>query len=104
MKKILKLSQKDFPDLPRLNRCMQGGKNKLCYQDICGICPRGDECYMHKEAQGHPRHSELDCADPATGEQFVEHLWRIIHPGVEYIVKNGDDFDQKHFQPQTGLN
>jgi hypothetical protein len=92
MKKILKLSQKDFPDLPKLNRCIHGGKNKLCYQYICGICPRGEECYMHKEAQGHPNYSELDCVDPATGEQFVDHLWRVIQPGVEYIAKNGDEF------------
>ena len=56
---------------------------------------------MHKEVQGHPEYKELDCVDPTTGEHFVDHLWRIIQPGVEYIVKNGDDFDLKHSQPQV---
>lgn len=101
MKKILKLGGVDFPALPKLQRCIHKGKNKLCYQYICGVCPRGADCFMHKEAQGHAAYAELDCVDPATGRHFIDHLWDVIKPGVDYIVTNGDDFDLKESRPEA---
>jgi hypothetical protein len=78
---------------------MQGDKNKLCYQYICGICPRGENCYMKLEANGHPPPDELDVTDPDTGRHFVDHLWDCCKKGVEYIRKHGDDFNLKDLQP-----
>jgi len=95
MKKSLSLNGMDFPDLPKLERCIQGGKNKLCYQHICGICPRGEKCYMKLEAGGHPPPGDLDCTDPATGRHFVDHLWDVCKNGVDYIVRHGDDLNRK---------
>lgn len=56
---------------------------------------------MHKEAQGHAAYAELDCVDPATGRHFIDHLWDVIKPGVDYIVTNGDDFDLKESRPEA---
>ena len=92
MKKILELSGKTFDDLPRLQRCVsQLGKNKLCYQHVCGVCPRGPQCFMHVEMRGHPEWRELDCVDTG-GQHFIDHLWATIREGVEYILKHGENY------------
>lgn len=91
MKKILELSGKTFDDLPRLQRCVSPlGKNKLCYQHVCGICPQGPQCFMHMEMKGHPEWRELDCVDGG-GQHFIDHLWATISGGVEYILKHGEN-------------
>ena len=64
--------------LPWLKQYMEEGRNKLCYNNVLGACSNGQRCrFVH-------------APETAIRDDFVAELCKVIKPGVEWLVRNGD--------------
>ena len=64
--------------LPWLKQYMEEGRNKLCYNNVLGVCSHGQHCrFVH-------------APKTAIRDDFAAELCKVIKPGVEWLVRNGD--------------
>jgi hypothetical protein len=77
VKRILMAGNVNWGALPYLHAMVQGNKNLLCYNFICGQCGFKDRCSF-KHVPG----SELV-------DDFAKELCQCLEPGVKQLVKQG---------------
>ena len=64
--------------LLRLKQYMEEGRNKLCYNNVLGMCLHGQRCRF------------IRVPKTVIRDDFAAKLCKVIKSGAEWLVRNGD--------------
>lgn len=86
LKKICEAANVNMEALPYLQKYVTGERNDLCYNHVLGICG------FHKAGRCQFKHAPKN----EIKDDFGGALCKIIKPGVEWMIKNGEPGKRHH--------
>lgn len=89
LQQICQFANSHFIDIPDLQvHNIADKQNSMCYACMLGLCCHGKTCtFNHIPGKDLP-------------EAFVNNIYKVLTPGVDYLVRNGQQNNNVNIRPR----